>query len=574
MENNISQEALSNVKLWLEDAKYADYKEEVQALIDAKDWKALEDSFYRHIEFGTAGMRGATGVGPARINKVTIGEAAQAVADYLLTQGGNPSVVVAYDTRLTSPELSKMVAAVLAMNGVLVYYFESFRSTPELSFAIRLLKASAGIVISASHNPPTDNGFKVYWSDGAQVSSPDDKGLLVAFANIRKINYGDFNALKLKDQIKLIGDEVDKEYLDTSLRVNEEYTRFDKKLAKGMKIAYSPLHGAGQTSVLPMLKKVGFDVVTVDAEMVPDGHFPALANNTANPEVDSANAGVIKLMEEAECDLGITTDPDADRLRVTVRTKHGFRSLTGNQMVALAANYLLSKDSEGYICKTIVTTDLIDAVTSLYGTQSYRNLLIGFKYIGRQIREMESTGMRFIMGAEESYGMLVGSQVRDKDAAMGALVLAEFAAELRAGEVSMDLYEFLLEMYARFGVYVEEQVSVMYPGADGFRKMQEVMEKLRKEPLTEVDGLEVSQTIDCLADDTPTADKGDMVILKFEDDWLCRVAVRPSGTEPKLKFYGQWHEAANEEMDIEAQYEDTAQRMRETLEALKEMLLA
>lgn len=571
MESNLSLEAAANVKLWLEDAKFAEYRDELQGMLDAGDWKALEDGFYKHIEFGTAGMRGTTGVGPARVNKVTIGEAAQAVADYLLAQNDKPSIVIAYDTRLTSPELSKMVAAVLAASGVMVYYFESFRSTPELSFAIRYLKASAGIVISASHNPPADNGFKVYWADGAQVSSPDDKGLLEAFANIKTINYGDFDSLKLKGQIKLIGDEIDKEYWDTTLEVNEEYTNFDRELAPEVKIAYSPLHGAGQTSALPMLKKVGFDVVTVAAEMVPDGYFPALENNIANPEIDSANKGTVSLMEQANCDLGIATDPDADRLRVTVRTSDGLKALNGNQSGALATDYLLNKNHKGYVCKTIVTTDLIDALAGSYGTTLYGDFLIGFKYIGRKVKEMEDTGERFIIGAEESYGMLVGPQVRDKDAATGALVLAEYAAELKKkGE---NLYERLFELYQKHGIFVEEQVSAMYPGADGFKTMQGVMAKLRTEPLAEVGGLAVTKAIDCLSDATPTVGKGDVMILEFDNDKRCRIIIRPSGTEPKLKFYGQWHVDADKNTDIYTQYAEVARKTKELLETLKALLL-
>lgn len=571
MEGNLSKEALLNVNLWLSDAKYGAYRQELQALIDAGDWKTIEDGFYKHIEFGTAGMRGMTGVGPAKINTVTIGEAAQAVADCLLAQGENPSVVVAYDTRITSPELSKMVAAVLAASGVMVYYFESFRSTPELSFAIRQLGASAGIVISASHNPPADNGFKVYWADGAQVSSPDDKRLLEAFSNIRTINQGDFNSLKLQDKIKLIGDTVDKDYLAATLDVNAAYTNFDKELAGTVKIAYSPLHGAGQTSALPVLKMTGFDVVTVEAEMLPDGHFPALIDNIANPEIDSANIGTVQLMESADCDLGIVTDPDADRLRVTIRTDDGLKAINGNQSGALAADYLLSKNAKGYVCKTIVTTDLIDALAEDHKTTVYGNFLIGFKYIGRKIKDLEGTGERFIMGAEESYGMLVGPQARDKDAATGALVLAEYAAELK--KKGKNLYGRLFELYGKYGVFVEEQVSAMYPGADGFKTMQNVMRKLRSEPLTEVGGLAVTKTIDCLSDDTPTADKGDVVILEFNNDPRCRITIRPSGTEPKLKFYGQWHEAADKKADIYVQYAEVSERTKTVLEALKALLL-
>ena len=567
---SLSPEAAANVKLWLEDAKYGDFKDEAQALVDDENWEALEDGFYKKIEFGTAGMRGTTGVGPARINRITVGGAAQAVADYLLRREENPTVVVAYDTRLTSPELSKMVAGVLAANGAAVYYFESFRSTPELSFATRHLKAAAGIVISASHNPPQDNGFKVYWADGAQVSSPDDKGLLATFENIGDIKYGDFEALKSQDKIKLIGAEVDEAYWDAVMDVNETYTRFDRKLAADVKIAYSPLHGAGRTSVLPVLERVGFEVVPVAAEMVPDGHFPALENNIANPEIESANRGTAELMEKENCDLGIATDPDADRLRLTVRTPDGLKAVNGNQSGALAVDYLLSKDARGYVCKTIVTTDLIDAIAKRRGATLYGNFLIGFKYIGRKIKELEGVEERFIVGVEESYGMLVGPSSRDKDAATGTLVLAEYAAELK--REGKNLYERLFELYREYGVFVEEQISVMYPGADGFKMMQGVMRRLRNEPLIEVGGEKVTKVVDCLGDDTPTADRGDIVILEFGDDRRCRITVRPSGTEPKLKFYGQWYAEGDKEEDIYKQYDEVSKRVLEMLGALKALL--
>ena len=571
MEQNLSPEALKNLQLWLNNPKYQAHHTEIQALINQSDWDALENSFYKHIEFGTAGMRGTTGLGPANINSITISEAAQAVADYLNSQFSDSSVVIAYDTRLSSPELSQITAAVLAANGLKVYYFESFRSTPELSFAVRYLKASAGIVISASHNPPADNGFKVYWSDGAQVSSPADQGLLQAFTNIKDIKTGNFDDFCDQGKIVLIGLKIDTAYQSAILKTNQTYTHFDTKLAPSIKIAYSPLHGAGQTSALPVLRTAGFNVVTVDAEMVPDGHFPALTNNIANPEVDSANAGVLKLIAQDNCDLGLTTDPDADRLRLTVNTDQGPIALTGNQSGALAADYLLSKNATGYICKTIVTSDLIDAIAQAHHTTIYNNFLIGFKYIGRQIHQLENQNDRFIIGAEESYGMLVGTDARDKDAATGALVLAEYAAELKSA--GKNLYDRLLELYGEYGIFVETQLSAVYPGAEGFTTMKKVMQNLRDNPPDQIAGQAITKVIDCLASDTPTADPGNVIILEFNHDHRCRITIRPSGTEPKLKFYGQWYNPADLGQDIAAQYQSTLTETQSLLEALKAFAL-
>ena len=571
MEQNLSPEALKNLQLWLNNPKYQSHHAEIQTLIDHAQWEILENAFYKHIEFGTGGMRGVTGPGPANINTITIGEAAQAVADYLLSQTASPSVVIAYDTRISSPELSQFTAAVLAANGLKVYYFDSFRSTPELSFAVRHLKTSAGIVISASHNPPADNGFKIYWSDGAQVSSPNDQGLLKAFASVDEIKTGDFDEFVNQGKITLIGLAVDSAYQSTIIKTIQDHTKFDPKLAPTIKIAYSPLHGAGQTSVLPVLRELGFDVITVDDEMIPDGNFPSLINHVANPEIDTANQGVLDLMIPNHCDLGLITDPDADRLRITINTDQGPIALTGNQSSALATDYLLSKNPQGYVCKTIVTTDLIDAIAEAHHTTIYNNFLIGFKYIGRQIHQLEGQPDRFIIGAEESYGMLVGSDARDKDAATGSLVLAEYAAELKAA--GKTLYDRLLELFTEYGIFAEAQISTFYPGAEGFAAMQKVMQKLRDNPPEQLGGHNITKVIDCLSPSTPTADPGNVIVLEFNDDHRQRVTVRPSGTEPKLKFYGQWYEAADLDQDIEKQYQKTLKEIQSLLAAFKTFAL-
>jgi phosphomannomutase len=394
---------------------------------------------------------------------------------------------------------------------------------------------------------------------------------LEAFANIKTISYGDFETLEKAGQIELIGKEIDAEYLTAILKTNAEYTGFDKSLAADVKIAYSPLHGAGQTSVLPVLEETGFNVVTVTDEMVPDGNFPALEGGVANPEAESANRGTMALMEEENCDLGIATDPDADRLRVTVRTPEGLKALDGNQSGALATDYLLDKEDGGYIYKTIVTTDLIDALVDKYGATLYGNYLIGYKYIGREMKNNEGTGVRSVIGVEESYGMLVGSSSRDKDAATGALVLAQYAAELKVE--GKNLYDRMFELYEEHGVFVSEQVSAAYPGAEGFKTMKATMAKLRSEPLTELGGLKSTKTHDCLKDDTPTADKGDIIILEFEGDFRKRITIRPSGAEPKLKFYGQWHEDADRSKDIHDQYSEVSEQTKKLLETLKTLLL-
>lgn len=582
LRNHLSEASVANITKWLTEPIYAEYKAELEEMIRTEQWQQLEDAFFKVIEFGTGGRRGTTGPGSNRINKVTVGESAQALCAYAASfdpAATEKGIVIAYDTRLSSPELSRFTAQVCAGNGFKTYLFDSFRSTPELSFAVRELGCAAGIVITASHNPPADNGFKAYWSDGSQLVAPHDKGVLKLAEEISEIHAVEFDTAVEQGKISIIGKTVDDAYVAAAAAeaVGE---------AREVKIVYSPLHGAGQTNILPVLAAAGFSGIScVEAQMVPDGNFPTIENNKPNPEEKVANDRAVAQLMGETADIAITNDPDADRIGVVVRQGDEPIYLSGNQSAVLAAEYALRKLQEKgeltpkhYIAKTIVTTDMLAAVAEHFNVTCYGNMLIGFKYIGELIRNKENTDERFVIGGEESYGLLKGTYARDKDGAAGALPLAEYAAELK--QQGKTLYDRLLELYKQYGLYIERLDNVICPGADGFAVMQRVMADLRQNPPTHIDGIEVTaisdyatlerrdlqngttETIDCLA--------GNVVVLELGDP-RCRVTIRPSGTEPKLKLYNQWFAEAQD--DVESQYYDMQRHLEGISKALEGLLL-
>lgn len=579
---HVSADAAQNIESWLTQPKYAEYKSELEQMIAEERWKELEDSFFKVLEFGTAGRRGTTGIGSNRINRITIGESTQALCQYALqadNSAASKGVVIACDTRLSSPELSKYAASVAAANGFTTYLFEDYRATPELSFAVRHLGTSVGIVISASHNPPADNGFKAYWSDGGQLSSPHDKGVLDAAREITEILSVDFEDAIQTGKIVTIGRDVDEQYLAAVLAEAESEER-------DVKIAYSPLHGAGQTNVLPVLRRAGFrDIRLVDDQMVPDGNFPTVEAGKPNPEEKAANDRVVALMLSDDCDVAFSNDPDADRFGTIVRQDDRAVYLSGNQSAVLALDFILQAkqragtiDSSDYITKTIVTTDMLSAIAANYGVEVVDNLQVGFKYIAATILQRESTGGTFLMGAEESFGMLKGDYARDKDGATGVLPLAEYAAELK--KAGRTLYDRLLELYEEYGLYIERQDTMVCPGAEGFAEMKAIMKSLRDNAPLEIDGKQVSAVLDYQSlqrtnlvsgETTPIdADSGNVVVLEFGDPRR-RVTVRPSGTEPKLKFYNQWFaETTNAAED----YPQVMQSMENTSRELEGILFS
>ena len=552
-ENHLSKSAFENLKIWFFDERYKEFHTEIEKLIIDEKWEELEESFFKVLEFGTAGRRGKVGVGPNRINLITISESAQALADYLkLKKEHNLSVAIGWDVRNSSKKLSRRCAEVLAANQIKVFYFDYPRSTPELSFAVRELKASAGIVISASHNPPQDNGIKVYWNDGAQVSSPNDENIMKIAQNIKDIKIGNFEELKQSGKIQILGEEIDEKYINTNTKLSVGKNR-------NAKIVFSPIHGTGSTNLLRTLKSAGFkDIILVNEQMSFDGDFSTLPDKKPNPENLSANKMAIKKLKQTRADIALTTDPDADRICVMSLEKNGeVRSFSGNQTAILAADYLLSKihdkinkyenlyfKDRRFICKSFVTTDALNALAKKYGIKIYDDLMVGFKFIGKKILQKESEGEIFVAGFEESLGGLVGDQTRDKDAATIGLVIAELASDLQKNNKTLG--EKLDEIYLEMGFFTEKTESVEFFGLDGFNKMQEIMRKVKSGE--ETFGATKIKDFESLTEtDAATGEKnkfsmlegGNAVSFEFAKPEN-RITIRPSGTEPKIKIYAQW----------------------------------
>ena len=573
LQQNLSESAYANLQKWLTEPQFAEFKTEIEALITEQNWQALEDAFFMDIEFGTAGMRGIVGVGPNRINNVTVGSATQGLAQFLLNKSADSAtqgVVIAYDTRNSSRQLAELTARVLVGNGLKAYLFDGFRATPELSFAVRHLQAAAGVVISASHNPPEYNGFKAYANYGGQLVAPDDKGVMDQVQAVTDIKLGDLA------QVEVIGAEIDRAYFEA---VINGQTVSDPQLS----IVYSPLHGAGQTSVLPVLRQLGFQVSPVEAQMTPDGDFPNVANHKPNPEEPGANTLATEQMLAENADIAITTDPDADRLSVIVNHHGKVIALDGNQSATLIMNYVMKNadPAKAYVCKTIVTTDFITAIAKKYGIKMYGDMLIGFKFIGELIEEKAPLGERFLVGGEESYGVLVGTHARDKDAASGALVIAKYADELK--KTGKTLYDELLALYEEFGVYQEGLATAEFTGAVGFNKMKQLMVDLRENPLKELAGVPVTAVLDYntlvktdLATGAQTPfdcrQKGNVLGYEFGDE-RNRLTIRPSGTEPKIKLYLKRYEPVNPYADVQTQAQVMRDYIARFLESAKEQLL-
>lgn len=582
---HLSKAASANLAIWLKEPKFANFVSEIETLIDEQNWSELEDAFFKTLEFGTGGRRGKVGAGPNRINQITVGESTQGLCAYLQEfnpQAQKEGIVIAYDTRLSSQNLAEFAASVAAANGFRVLLFDGFRATPELSFAVRHSQAAAGIVISASHNPPQDNGFKAYWSNGGQLIAPHDKGVLQAATEVTDIKTADFATEVESGRIKLIGAEIDQAYVNQIV---------SQSLAddRGLKIIYSPLHGAGQRNVLPVLRQAGFEVIEVAEQMTPDGNFPTVANHKPNPEEPGANLLAEEALQNSDADIALTTDPDADRLAVLVKNHdQTITQLNGNQSAVLIADYILRQmqaqnqlSDKHFLAKTIVTTDLLSDLAKHYKINCFGDMLVGFKFIGATIDQKMDQGGKFIMAGEESYGVLVGDYARDKDAASGALPIAEAAAELkRQGQTLVDR---LHQIYQEFGIYVEDLASVEFPGADGFATMQRVMSNLREQPPAEVAGEKISavrdyQTLVRHDLTTQTEAKFDCFstgnVLVFElGDYRRRLTIRPSGTEPKLKLYLQWHEPAADG-EIADQFTQTQVKITQLLAQIKNTLLS
>ena len=541
-----------NYEAWLSNP-YFDETTKAELKSIAEDDKEIKERFYKDLEFGTAGLRGIIGAGTNRMNIYTVRKATQGLANYIIKKGEQgKGVAIAYDSRRMSPEFANEAALCLAANGIKAYVFESLRPTPELSYAVRSLGCIAGINITASHNPPEYNGYKVYWEDGAQITPPHDKGIMDEVKAVV-----DYNTVKTMDQeeakkaglYQVIGADVDDGYI-AELKKQVIHQDSIDAVGKDLKIVYSPLHGTGNIPARRILKELGFENVYVVKEQdLPDGEF--LTVSYPNPEAEEAFELGLKLAREVDADLVLATDPDADRLGVRVKDKDGvYHTLTGNMSGCLLADYEIGQrkalqglPDDGYLIKTIVTSNLADAIAKGYDI-GLIEVLTGFKFIGQQILKFETTGKgSYLFGFEESYGCLIGTHARDKDAIVATMALCEAAAYYKTQ--GKTLWDAMVDMYDKYGYYKDDIQSITLKGIEGLQKIQEILETLRKNPPTEVGGYKVLKARDYQADtikDIATGEvtttglpKSNVLYYDLTDDaWLC---VRPSGTEPKVKFY-------------------------------------
>lgn len=527
-------------------------KAELKAI--AGDEKEIEDRFYRELEFGTAGLRGVIGAGTNRMNIYTVRKTTQGLANYIIkVHGEEKGVAIAYDSRRMSPEFADEAALCLAANGIKAYVFESLRPTPELSYAVRYLNCIAGINVTASHNPPEYNGYKVYWEDGAQITPPHDTGIMDEVLNVT--DYNTVKTMPLEEAktaglYETIGANIDDPYIAELKKLVVHQDAIDA-VASDLTIVYSPLHGTGNIPVRRVLKELGFlNVYVVPEQELPDGEFPTVSY--PNPEAKEAFALGLELGKKVNADLILATDPDADRLGVYVKDSQTgeYHSLTGNMSGCLIGDYLIGQKKEieglpadGAFVKSIVSTNMADAIAKYYGI-ALIEVLTGFKFIGQKILEFENTGKgTYLFGMEESYGCLTGTYARDKDAIVASMALCEAAAYYKTK--NMTLWDAMVAMYEKYGYYKDYVESITLKGIEGLAKIKEIMETLRKETLTEIGGYKVIKVRD-YANDTitefttgnvePTGlPASNVLYYELEDEaWVC---VRPSGTEPKVKFY-------------------------------------
>ena len=527
-------------------------KEELRAIAD--DENEIKERFYMDLEFGTAGLRGIIGAGINRMNIYVVRRATQGLANYIIKQGGaSKGVAIAYDSRRMSPEFADEAARTLAANGIMAYKFESLRPTPELSFAVRELGCIAGINVTASHNPPEYNGYKVYWEDGAQFTPPHDKGVteeVLAIEDLSTVKTMTASAAKAAGLYKVIGAEIDDKYI---ANVKAQVVNQDAidKMQDSIKIVYTPLHGTGNIPVRRVLKEIGFEhVYVVPQQELPDGEFPTVSY--PNPEAAEAFALGLGMAKELDADLVLATDPDADRLGVYVKdSKSGeYIPLTGNMSGSLLCEYVLSQKAaqnaipaDGEVVKSIVTTNLVDAVAAGYNCRLVE-CLTGFKWIGQQILKEENTGEgHYMFGLEESYGCLIGTYARDKDAVSASVALCEAAAYYKTK--NMTLWDAMVAMYEKYGYYKDAVRSIGLSGIEGLAKIQNIMDTLRNNTPAKVGSYDVVSARDYKLDTIkdmatgevkPTGLPSSNVLYYDMNDgaWMC---VRPSGTEPKIKFY-------------------------------------
>ena len=551
----ITPTAGDNIRSWITEPRYAEYAGQVTEHIKSEKWQALDDAFWTIIPFGTGGRRGRMyPIGSNAINDRTIGESAQGLADYVKAnntqerhdKGTNFSCAIAYDTRHRSEHFARLCAEVMVAAGFQVYFLQGHRSTPELSFAVRHKNCCCGIMVTASHNPPSDNAVKAYWSTGGQLLPPHDKGTIDRVMSTNEIKRANFDEALAAGKIEICQEAIDPLFFEAVLRQQTPG-------ARDLTVVYSPLHGVGATAVCPVLEQAGFaDVQLYGPQAEPSGDFPNVPGHVSNPENPAVFDDIAAHAKSIGADLALATDPDCDRIGcsapLTTASDTPWQTLSGNQIGALVADYILETrqqrgdlSPEKYIVITLVTTQLTRRIADSYGVRTFGDLLVGFKWIAGVIDDVGPE--HFLYGTEESHGYLAGTHVRDKDGAVASLLLCELAAKLKAQ--GRTLHEKLEALFWQHGLHAEKTVSVQMPGSEGMDRMKEVMAQFRASPPKELAGSGVRQMRDYLTQTIRRADGtqqpldgpcGDLVILDLELDGNY-VAIRPSGTEPKIKAY-------------------------------------
>jgi phosphoglucomutase len=544
----LTDEIMKKIDVWTKPPYSAECIEEIKTLVKDNNEKELEERFSLELEFGTGGMRGLIRNGTNGMNVYVVGTATQGLANYVNKTGiKNPKAVIAYDSRKFSREFAMESANVLAANGIKTYIFKALRPTPELSFAVRKLGCTTGIVLTASHNPKEYNGYKVYWDDGSQIVPPHDDGIIKEVRNISSINEvkkSGFDELVSKKMIEWIGEEIDEAFISEILKLSVHKEIFAET---DVKIVYTPLHGTGGTLIPEMFKTIGLkNVLYVEEQMIADPNFTSV--KSPNPEEKEALTLGIKLAEKNNADIVIATDPDADRMGIVARDKNGsYKILSGNQIGAMLEYYILSEKkstgtlpANGAFVKTIVTTNLQEDIAESFNIKVF-NTLTGFKHICKKIRDFENDkNYVYLCGGEESYGYLVGTHARDKDSISATLILAELAAFLKSK--GLTLVDYLEEIFEKYGFYSEDTISRTIKGLTGIETIKKIMDTFRKNRPAKLGGLKVIKSIDYKNEKVPDGKDSPYIlpssdVLQFFIEDGSMVTMRPSGTEPKIKFY-------------------------------------
>lgn len=570
-QQKLTADAAKNIRQWLTEPRYAPYAAEVARHLAEEKWQPLDDAFWTVIPFGTGGRRGRMyPIGSNAINDRTIGESAQGLADYVKQELGAQaelSCAIAYDTRINSRHFAELCAGIMVASGFKVYFLDDYRSTPELSFLVRFKRCSCGIMVTASHNPPSDNAVKVYWSTGCQVMPPHDEAIIERVMNVQDIQQADFAQAVADGQVVICTAETDAAFVQAVLTQRRPGPR-------NVKILYSPLHGVGESAVCPVLAADGFAEVEVFApQRTPDGNFPNVPGHVSNPENPKVYAAIIERAKETGADLVLVTDPDADRIGIaapqSLRPGAAWVTFTGNQIGALLTEFVLANTAgltpQHYLVKTLVTTEMIRRIGQSYGVPTHGDLLVGFKYIGGT---MDDKGPdKFLLGLEESHGYLAGQYARDKDGALAAMLIAEAAAQAKAAGKSV--YEKLEDLFWQHGYHAEHVLNLQMEGSEGMGRMKALMQRFRDQPPQALAGIPVAAVRDYQNLLVRTADgtvrplagpQGDLVMLDLAADGNY-VAVRPSGTEPKVKFYMFTFVPAEQLADLEQTRHEMTERL-------------